>query len=235
MTLVTKEEIAAKFSIDHNCITLKQECGKKSASAIIVLPSWLESDVILCDYVDGVFLGNQRALLRQSHDSDASQPSSEHYKPHKLSSEEFDLSPACNGQPTLHVLNDDILLHIMKYMNVAEKLMLEAVCRRFQSLVYRELGQNNVIDFTDDGCVWRSAHSKLPICRSKSPAQLTHDLKLCTYKMLIMNANYLTTLRLDEYRCILILYPSFSKWTLACHPGPWPLNLDPGLSSQPPP
>ncbi|XP_018026115.1 uncharacterized protein LOC108681580 isoform X2 [Hyalella azteca] len=199
---VTKDEIAAQFSIDLDCITLKRKRGKKSASAIIVLPSWRESARILSS-LDAVFFGKHKAFLRQSYDSDASRPSSQHYKPHRLSSEEFDLSPARSGQPTLHVLNDDVLLHIMKYLNVAEKLMLEAVCRRFQSLVYRELGQNNVIDFfTDDGCVWQSAHSNLPICRSESPAQLTQGLKLCTYKMLIMNANHLTTLRLDEYRCI---------------------------------
>ncbi|XP_018016147.1 uncharacterized protein LOC108672891 isoform X1 [Hyalella azteca] len=196
---VTKDVMAEMFFIAQDCITLKRKRGKPRY-AIIVPPSWDESDSILSHHFK--LFGKQKALLRQSYDSNTSRPSSKHYKPHMLSSEEFDLSPACSGQPTLHVLNDDVLLHIMKYINVAEKLMLEAVCRRFQSLVYRELGQNNVIDFTDDGCVWRSAHSNLPKCRSKSPAELTQDLKLCTYKMLIMNANLITTLKLDEYHCI---------------------------------
>ncbi|XP_018025975.1 uncharacterized protein LOC108681458 [Hyalella azteca] len=89
----------------------------------------------------------------------------------------------------------------MKYLSVAEKLTLEAVCRRFQSLVYSVLGQQSVIDFTGS-CVWGSAHSNLSKYRSKSPVQLTQGLKFCTYKMLIMNANHLTTLRLEEYRCI---------------------------------
>ncbi|XP_018022875.1 uncharacterized protein LOC108678890 [Hyalella azteca] len=198
--LVNKDGIAEKFGIAQDCITLKRKPGKKSASAIIVPPSWSRSDLILSD-PDAVF-GKRKAFVRQSYDSDTSRPSSKHYKPHKLFSEEFDSSPACNGQPTLHVLHDEVLLHIIKYLNVVEKLRLAAVCRRFQSLVYRELGQNSVIDFTDEGCVWRSAHSNLTKCRSESPAQLTQDLKLCTYKMLIMNADHLTTLRLDEYRCI---------------------------------
>ncbi|XP_047740095.1 uncharacterized protein LOC108667945 isoform X2 [Hyalella azteca] len=200
--LVNKNGIAEKFDIAQDCITLKRKPGKNSASAIIVPPSWLKSDFIL----EGkVFFGKREAFVWQSFDLDPSRPSSKHYKPHKLPSEEFDLSPACNGQPTLHVLNDDILLHIFKYLNVSEKLMLEAVCRRFQSLVYRELGQKSFIDFTYDydDCVWQSAHRNLLECRSKSPAQLTQDIKLCTYKMLIMNASHLTTLRLDEYFCSL--------------------------------
>ncbi|XP_018017957.1 uncharacterized protein LOC108674509, partial [Hyalella azteca] len=198
---VTKDEIACKLHIAKDYITLEQKPGKKTASAIIVPSSWRESDVILAHY-DGVFFGKQRAFVRQSYDTDTSRPSSEHYQLHKLSSEEFDLSPARSGQPTLHVLKDDVLLHIMKYLSVAEKLTLEAVCRRFQSLVYSVLGQKNVMDFTDDMCAWRSAYSNLSKCRSESPVQLTQNIKLCTYKMLIMNANHLTTLRLDEYHSI---------------------------------
>ncbi|XP_047740836.1 uncharacterized protein LOC108674723 isoform X2 [Hyalella azteca] len=199
---VTKDVIAEKFCITQDCITLKGKPGKKSTSAIIVPPSWHKSDLILSDR-DAMYFGKRKAFVRQSHDSDASRPASKHYKPHKLSSEDFDLSPASSGQPTLHVLHDDVLFHIMKYLNVVEKLNLEAVCRRFQSLVYSELGQKNIIDFTDSKhCVWRSACYNLSKCRIKSPAQRTQDIKLCTYKMLIMNANHLTTLRLDEYRCI---------------------------------
>ncbi|XP_047739467.1 uncharacterized protein LOC108671625 [Hyalella azteca] len=212
--LVTKEEIAEKFCITQDCITLKQKPGKKTASAIIVPSSWHESDKILSDF-DGkqsAFFGKQRALVRQSYDVDTSRPSSKRYQLHKLSNEEFDLSPARSGLPTLHVLHDYVLLHIMEYLSVAEKLTLEAVCRRFQSLVYSMLGQNSVIDFSycwkrhrlqrHRRHVWKSAHSNLSKCRSKSPVQLTQGLKLCTYKMLIMNATHLTTLRLDEYRCI---------------------------------
>ncbi|XP_018017946.1 uncharacterized protein LOC108674499 [Hyalella azteca] len=123
--LVTKEEIAKKFHIAQDYITLKRKRDKKSASAIIVAPSWRESDKLLGDH-NAVFFGKHKAFLRQSYDSDASRPSSELYKPHKLSSEKFDLSPASSGQPTLHVLNDDILFHILKNFNVQEKLMLEA-------------------------------------------------------------------------------------------------------------
>ncbi|XP_018018449.1 uncharacterized protein LOC108674969 [Hyalella azteca] len=199
---VTEHQIAENFRIEQDCITLKRKPGKKTASAIIQPTSWHKSDVILSSY-DAAFFGKQKAFVRQDYDwGDPYRPISKYYEPHRLSSEEFDLRPACSGQPTLHVLHDDILLHIMKYLNVAEQLTLEAVCRRFQSLVYRELGQNSAIDFTHDKCSWRRALVNRPKSWSKTPAQLTQNLKLCTYKMLIMNANRLTTLRLDEYRCI---------------------------------
>ncbi|XP_047740557.1 uncharacterized protein LOC108678495 isoform X2 [Hyalella azteca] len=200
--LVSKEEVAKKFHVRKDCITLKRKLGMKSSSAIIVPLCWYESDIILTDHCATYPQPKKEIVVRQCYDSDTARPSSEHYKPHVLSSEEFDLSPARSGLPTLHVINDDVLLHIMKYLNFAEKLMLEAVCRRFQSLVYSELGQNSIIDFFNDTCAWRSACSNLSKDRNKSPAQLTQDLKLCTYKMLIMNSNHLTTLRLNEDTCI---------------------------------
>ncbi|XP_018024816.1 uncharacterized protein LOC108680499 [Hyalella azteca] len=198
---VPKDEVAKKFHVAQDCITLKRKADMKSSSAIIVSPSWPKSDLILSDHCATYSQPLKKMVVKQCYDPDPSRPSSKHYKPHRLSSVEFDLRPACSGLPTLHVLNDYALLHIMKFLNVPEKLKLEAVCRRFQSLVYRELSQNSIIDFTDT-CAWQSACSNLSKDRNKSPAQLTQDIKLCTYKMLIMNTGHLTTLRLNEDTCI---------------------------------
>ncbi|XP_042857388.1 F-box/LRR-repeat protein 7-like isoform X2 [Penaeus japonicus] len=63
-------------------------------------------------------------------------PGDENYVRHTLSDRDFDLSPSNPDAPTIHVLVDDVLIHILEYLRLNEIVQCERVCRRWQMLIY---------------------------------------------------------------------------------------------------
>ncbi|XP_047499019.1 F-box/LRR-repeat protein 20-like isoform X1 [Penaeus chinensis] len=63
-------------------------------------------------------------------------PGDEKYVRHTLSDRDFDLSPPNPDAPSIHILVDDVLIHILEYLQLTEIISCERVCRRWQMLIY---------------------------------------------------------------------------------------------------
>ncbi|CAL4194799.1 unnamed protein product [Meganyctiphanes norvegica] len=123
-----------------------------------------------------------------------------------LPDREYDLSPLDPSKPTIHVLADDAMMEILKYLPLMERIVCEIICRRWQTLLYVMFKSTTHLNLD------QSYLMRVPLIFSKTKFKFFRTAMLS--KMLLLTGKSLNSLsfsgRNDEY----VLFDNSDKYKL---------------------
>ncbi|CAL4238337.1 unnamed protein product, partial [Meganyctiphanes norvegica] len=97
----------------------------------------------------GCYLPGKRLIFRPAHRY-ISPPGEEGFVRQPLPERDYDLSPFDPNKPSIHILVDDVLMKILEYLPLKERIHCEAVCRRWQALLYVMFGSTTHLNLREN-------------------------------------------------------------------------------------